>query len=289
MELVAHGDVRVDDWYWLRDRDDPAVLAHLEAENAYTREVMAGTEPLQRLLFEEMVARIQETDVSVPARKGPYAYYSRTYRGRDYAVHCRRPAGAPDPAPPAPAPGGGGGEPATRAADDPAGHPDDLEQVLLDENVLAEGHEYLSLGNLSVSPDHRWLAYSTDTDGSERHRMRFRDLETGAESPEELLDTSYGVAWADDSRTVFFVRVDASMRPYQLWRHRVGSDPSDDVLLYEEPDEHYYLGVGRTRDDRFVVVTLESKTTSEVHVLAADRPDGALRVVEPRRHGVEYW
>ncbi len=272
VELVAHGDRRVDEFSWLRDRDDPAVLAHLEAENAYTRTAMAATEERQRRIFEEMVARIQETDVSVPARKGPWAYYVRTLRGRNYPVHCRRPAAS--------------GEPVAATDDGRVDDPD--EQVLLDENALAEGHEYLALGNLAVSPDHRWLAYSTDTDGSERYVMRFRDLDTGAESPEQLADTSYGAAWADDSRTVFFVRVDRAMRPYQLWRHRVGDDPGADALVYEENDEHFYLGVSRTRDDRFVVMGLESKMTTEVHVLPADRPEAALRVVEPRRHGVEY-
>jgi oligopeptidase B len=270
--------VRVDDWYWLRDRDDPEVVAHLEAENAYLAEALAPTEARQQRLFEEMVARIQETDVSTPAVKGPFAYYVRTQRGRNYAVHCRRPVGSPDPV--VPADDAGTGEPSVPL--------DPSEQVLLDENVLAEGHDYLALGNMAVSPDHRWLAYSTDTDGSERYVMRFRDLEGGSESPEELSDTSYGVAWADDSATVFFVRVDRAMRPYQLWRHRLGTDPATDVLVCEEPDEHFYLGVSRTRDDRYVVMTLESKMTTEVHVLPAQEPEGTFAVVGPRRHGIEY-
>ncbi len=160
--------------------------------------------------------------------------------------------------------------------------------MVLDENLLAEGHEYLAVGNLAVSPDHRWLAYSTDTDGSERYTMRFRDLVTGAEAPEELADTTYGVAWANDNATVFYVRVDQAMRPYQLWRHRVGTDPGGDVLVYEEPDEHFYLGLARTKDDRFIVCGLESKMTTEVHVLSADEPEADLRVIEPRRHGIEY-
>jgi oligopeptidase B len=266
VELTAHGDVRIDDWYWLRDRDDPAVIAHLEAENAYTQGAMAPTEKRQQALYEEMVARIEETDVSVPARKGPWAYYVRTLEGSSYAIHCRRPATAPE-----------GAEDAH-----------DEEQVILDENRLAEGHDYLAVGNLAVSPDHRWLAYSTDTDGSERYTMRFRDLVDGGESPEEIADTTYGVAWANDNRTLFYVRVDQAMRPYQLWRHRVGDEPIGDDLVYEEPDEHFYLGVSRTKDDRFVIMNLESKMTTEVHVLSADDPDGELRVIEPRRHGVEY-
>jgi oligopeptidase B len=268
VRLEAHGDVRIDDWFWLRDKDDPAVIDHLKAENAYTEAEMAGTDDLQAHLFEEMVARIEETDLSVPVRKGPWLYYSRTVEGSSYAIHCRRPAGP-----------GGRQEPAELLAD---------EQVILDENRQAEGHEYFAVGALSVSPDHGWLAYSTDTTGGERFTMRFTELATGAVSPESLTDTSYGVAWANDNATVFYVRVDEAMRPHQLWRHRVGSDPAGDVLIYEEPDDHFYLGVGRTKDERFVLMSLDSKVTSEVRALTADEPLGEFVVIEPRRQGIEY-
>ncbi len=273
VELRAHGDVRVDEWYWLGDREDPAVLAHLEAENAYTEAVMAPTVPLQEALYAEIVARIEETDLSVPVRKGPWLYYSRTLEGSSYGIHCRRPAhpGWEDE----PLPG-------------PRNPPPEDEVILIDENRLAEGHEYFALGNLSVSPDHNWLAYSTDVTGGERYSMRFADLAGGTESPEAIEDTSYGVAWANDNRTVFYVRVDAAMRPYQLWRHLLGTDPAGDHLVYEESDEHYYLGVGRTKDDRYLICALDSKVTSEVRVLSADRPDGEFAVIEARRHGIEY-
>ena len=262
-ELEAHGDVRIDDWYWLADREDPAVIEHLVAENAYTEAVTAATAGLRDQLFKEMVARIEETDLSVPARKGPWLYYSRTVKGSNYGIHCRRPAGTGDEA-------------------------EGDEEVILDENILAEGHDYFALGNLAISPDHRWLAYSTDTSGGERYTMRFRDLDNGDESTESLVDTSYGVAWANDNVTVFFVRVDEAMRPHQLWRHQVGTAPSGDVLVYEEPDEHYYLGVGRTKDDRYILCALDSKVTSEVRVLSADDPGGEFTIVEPRRQGIEY-
>ena len=258
--LEAHGDIRTDDWFWLRDKDDPAVIAHLEAENAYTAAVTAGTTALQEALFAEMVARIEETDLSVPVRKGPWLYYGRTREGSNYGIHCRRPVDGPE----------------------------DVEQVLLDENALAEGQAYFSLGNFSISPDHRWLVYSTDTTGGERYTMRFRDLVTGAEADESIEDTSYGVAWANDNATVFYVRVDEAMRPFQLWRHRVGSDPGGDVLVIEEPDDHFYLGVGRTKDDCYVLCGLDSKVTSEVRILDADDPEGEFAVFEPRRQGIEY-
>ena len=260
VSLEAHGDVRNDDWFWLRDKDDPEVIAHLEAENAWTETAMSGSLPLQQALFAEMVARIEETDLSVPVRKGPWLYYSRTVEGSSYGIHCRRPADGAE-------------------VD---------EVVLLDENLLADGHDYFALGNFSISPDHRWLIYSTDTTGGERYTMRFRDLSTGTEANESIADTSYGAAWANDDVTVFYVRVDEAMRPHQLWRHRVGTDPIGDVLVVEEPDDHFYLGVGRTKDDRYVLCGLDSKVTSEVRVLDADDPEGQFRVFEPRRQGVEY-
>jgi oligopeptidase B len=274
VELVAHGDARIDDWFWLRDKDDPAVIAHLTAENAYTEAVMASTEALQGALFDEIVARIEETDLSVPVRKGTWMYYSRTVEGSSYGIHCRRPVAGGD---------GDGGD--DRDGGD-AGTDDEV--VMLDENVLAKGHAYFAVGNLEVSPDHRWLLYSTDTTGGERFTMRFRDLATGEESSESLEDTSYGAAWANDNATVFFVRVDEVMRPYQLWRHRVGTDPTSDVLVFEEPDDRFYLGVGRTKDDRYILCGLDSKVTSEVRALSADAPLGAFEVIEPRCQGIEY-
>jgi len=263
VELESHGDVRIDDWYWLADKEDPAVIEHLVAENTYTEAVTAATADLRDQLFKEMVARIEETDLSVPARKGRWLYYSRTVEGSSYGIHCRRPAGTGDEA-------------------------EGDEEVILDENILAEGHDYFAIGNLAISPDHRWLAYSTDTSGGERYTMRFRDLDNGDESTESLGDTSYGVAWANDNATVFFVRVDEAMRPHQLWRHQVGTDPSGDVLVYEESDERYYLGVGRTKDDRYILCGLDSKVTSEVRVLSADDPGGQFTIIEPRRQGIEY-
>jgi oligopeptidase B len=266
--LRAHGDERLDDWYWLRERDDPNVIAYLEAENAYTKASTADTTAVQDTLYAEIVARIQETDLSVPVRKGPWSYYSRTVEGRQYAIHCRRPAqptGEPGP-----------------AEGDPG------EEILLDENELAAGHEYFSLGGLAVSPDHRLMAFAVDTTGGERHRLRVRDLTTGTELPDQVEDVYYGLAWANDGATLFYTRPDDAMRPSQLWRHAVGTAPEADVLVHEEPDERFYVGVSKTKDDAFVVLELESKVTSESRVLSGDDPDGDFRVIEPRRQGVEY-
>jgi len=257
--LRAHGDERVDEWYWLRDRDDPDVRAHLEAENEHTRQVLASTEPLQQRLYDEMVARIQETDLSVPARKGKWWYLSRTVEGLQYPIICRR-----------------------------AGGPDGEESVILDHNRLAAGADYLRVANATVSPDGSRLAYAVDFAGAERYTLRVRELATGEDLPDAVEDTYYGLAWSADGSTVFYVRVDDAMRPWQLWRHRLGTDPADDVLVHQEDDERFFLSVGATKSERFVVLALGSKVTSEVWVLEATDPTGLFRVVEPRQQGVEY-
>jgi oligopeptidase B len=258
-ERTRHGETVVDEYAWLRDRDDPATSAYLEAENAYTAEVMAPTEVLQQELFTEIRSRIQETDLTVPARKGSWWYFARTEEDRQYAIHCR-----------------------SRSEDG------DGEVVMLDQNVVAGESEFFALGAFDITPDARLLAYSTDFAGAELYTMRFRDLESGEELDDQLEGTYYGTAWAADSTTFFYVRPDGAMRPYQLWRHRLGSPATDDVLVYEEPDERFFLSVGTTKDDRYVVLHLGSKVTDEVHVLPADDPTGDFQVVEPRQQDVEY-
>ena len=270
--LTAFGHDREDPWYWLRERDDPEVRAYLEAENAYTDRVLAPLDGLRATLFEEMKARILETDMSVAARRGPWWYYGRTEEGKNYGIHCRRPAAGGDELP-------------------PAGEPGAEEQILLDENVLAEGHEYFAVGTAVVSPDHAMLAYGTDTAGDERYELRFRSLDPAAPSdraPEMVPDTSYGLAWSSGSTTVFYVRLDEAMRPYQLWRHELGTDPSDDVLVFQEDDRRFSLGAGRTRDGAFVLVALHSTNTTEWLAIPADDPTSAPRVVLPRHEGREY-
>ncbi len=260
--LIAHGDARVDDWYWLNERDNHEVIAHLEAENVYTAAMTEHTSELQELLYKEIVARIQETDLSVPARKRPWLYYTRTEQGRQYGIHCRRCAGTGTPAVP----------------------PE--EQILLDENETAGDAGYFALGGFSVSPDHSLLAYSTDTTGGERYTLRFRDLQSGRDLEDVVEDTYYGLAWASDNARVFYTRPDDAMRPHQLWRHTLGEP--EDTCVYEEPDEHFYVGVARTKDDAYVLMTLHSSVTTEVHGLRADDPEGTLQVMEPRRQGIEY-
>lgn len=267
--LTAHGDTRIDDWYWLRsdDRDDPEVLALLEAENDFVNASLAHTQPLQEALFAEMKARIKETDLSVPFRKDGRWFYSRTEEGKQYPILCRTSI-----------------EP---LADLPDGAEVPGEEVLLDMNVLAGDSDYFGMGAYDLSPDQRLLLYSTDHDGSERYTMRVRDLQRGVDLPEVIHDTTYGTAWAGDD-VFFYVRQDAAMRPHQVWRHEIGSDPADDELVYEDLDERFFVSVGLSLTERWVHISTSSKVTSEEHLIPVDDPRSAPRCVQPREQDVEY-
>ncbi len=270
--VLEHGnDERIDDWFWLRDRDDPAVLAYLEAENSFTQRELAHTAPMQQQVFDDIKSRVQETDVTAPVRRGDWEYYTRTIEGREYPVHCRCSAGtatAPDPeAPPGTTPG---------------------EAIVIDENALAADEEYFALRGFALSPDQQRLAYAVDTTGGELATLRFRELQTGADLADEIDGVYYGLAWANDQRTVFYVRPDEAIRPFQVWRHELGSPATDDVLVYQEDDERFAVGIGRTRTGRFVVIGIESKTTSEARLVDADDPTASPRVVTPREQGLEY-
>jgi oligopeptidase B len=258
--MTAHGDERSDDWYWLRNRDDPEVIAYLEAENAYAAAMLAPLMPLRDRIFDEIKARVQETDESAPVADGAWEYTSRTREGSQYAIHCRRPrGGAPETA-----------------------------QVVLDENLLADGHDYFSLGGFEVTPDNAVLAYSVDFTGGERYSLRFRDLASGAELADVVDDVTYGLAWANDARTCFYVRPDEAMRPHEIWRHELGTPASDDVRVLREDDERFYLAVERTRSGRFVLIDASSKLTSEVRFVPTAAPESEPRVISPRTHGHEY-
>lgn len=267
--ITAHGDTRVDDWYWVRDRNDPALMPLLEAENAFAGAVSAPLEPLAEEIYRSILEKTELTDVSYPAPRGPWAYYRRTVAGRDYPLHCRRPVGTPPPEP---------GE----------GSADTHEQVLLDENVLAEGHLYFALGAEALSSDQRLLARAVDTDGSERMTIRVRDLESGDDLPDVIEDAHYGLAFAADGTTLFYTRPDQSMRPYQVWRHRLGTPASEDAMVWEEEDERFFLGVGRTKDGELIVIHSESSTSSEWRFVPADAPESRPVLVAERRPDVLY-
>jgi len=257
--LEANGDRRVDPYYWLREKQNPEVLAYLEAENAYADGVMAGAADLQDRLYHEIVGRVQETDTSAPTFFKGWWTYTRTVEGLDYEIHCRR-----------------------------RGSMDAPEEVILDANELARGHEYFELGYVEHSPDENLVAYAADVNGSELHSLRFRDLTTGRDLDDELHGVYYGAAWSADSKSFFYVRPDAAMRPYQVWRHRLGRPTDDDVLVLQEDDERFELNVELSKSERFVFITSSSQVSSECRFLPSDEPEQEPRLIEPRRQEIEY-
>ncbi len=271
-ERTYHGDTIIDEYAWLTGKDDPDTIAYLQAENAYTEAATAGLAALRDQIFAEIKARTQETDMSVPVRKGGWWHYSRTVEGEQYAVHCRREVRPGEVIPPI-------------LAD---GQPLDGEEVLLDGNELAAGHDFFALGAYQPSPDQRWLAYSTDFTGNERFTIAVKDLATGAALPDEIPDTYAGCAWSLDGSTLFYVTVDAAWRPYRVWRHEIGTPAGQDTIVFEEADERFHVYVSLTRSERYLLIRSASELTSEVWLLDAATPDGEFTVVAPRRQGVEY-
>ena len=262
-ERTVHGHTLVDDYAWLREKENPGVLAYLEAENAYCSHVMAGTEDLQKQFYEEMLSHIKETDVSVPFRDRRHWYYSRTEQGKQYEIFCRRQG----------------------TAEQPTG----AEEILLDVNRLAEGESFLALGTMVVSDDENLLIYSCDNKGFRQYTLYVKDLRTGAVLNEKV-ERVGSVVWTTDNRTLFYtVEDEEQKRQFQLYRHVVGSPHADDVLIYEEKDERFNIGVGRTRDDLYLVLESASHTTTEEWLLRADDPLGTWRLIEPRRDEIEYY
>lgn len=218
-----HGDVFVDPYEWLRDKSDPEVIRHLEAENAYADSVTAHLAPLRQEIFDEIKSRTKETDLSVPTRRGDWWYFARSYEGKQYGVQCRCPAGGRDDWDP----------PVLDERTDIPG-----EQTVLDQNLEADGHDFFALGAASISPDGNVLAYAVDVVGDERYTLRFKDLTTGELYPDEIAGIAAGVTWATDNRTVYYLTVDDAWRPDTVWRHRLGSDRPAERVFYEA-DERF--------------------------------------------------
>ena len=253
---TVHGETVVDNWFYLRDRQNPATIPWLEAENHFTQASTAHLEPLRQELYAEMVGRIQETDASVPWKSGRWQYYSRTEQGRQYSISCRKGA-------------------------------DGIEKILLDGNALAEGHDYFSLAFDHVSPDGNLLAYAVNTDGAEVYTLRFRDLQTGHDLPGELTGVYYSASWASDSLTFFFTTLDETKRPWRLWKCTAGS-PTAPELVFEEPDARVNVAIDRTRSNQYLVLTVASHTTSEVWYTSGTGVGSFLRIQE-RHQDVEYY
>ncbi|MBA1145436.1 S9 family peptidase [Ectothiorhodospiraceae bacterium WFHF3C12] len=257
--IVAHGETRVDDYFWLRDRDSEAVLDYLRAENAYTETCMQSTDGLQQTLYREFRGRIKEDDESVPVRIDDFWYHTRTEADREYPVFCRAPAAEPSAI-----------------------------EVILDINKLAEGHDFYDVGGVAVSPDHRYLAYTEDTEGSERFTLRVRDLSTGEDGPEAIGNVSGGVEWAEDGRHLLYVVLDEARRPYRVFVHERGGPAAADREIHNEADDAFFVGLGKTKDRRYLLIEIGSNVTSEARYMPALRPTEPPAIVRPRAHGVEY-
>ena len=251
-----HGDRLVDDYHWLREKDNPEVPAYLHAENAYTDAVTKETEAFQQALYAEMLARIKEDDVSVPYRRGRHFYYARTETGKQYPIYCRK-----------------------------AERVDAPEQIVLDLNAMAAGHPFFSLGAYTVSDDGRWLAYSTDVTGFREYTLSVKDLDTGVVLDWRVEKVS-SVAWPADASLLFYVTEDPAKRPYRLWRHRVGAEAGD--MIYEEGDALYRVGVGRSRSLAWLFMASRSFQSSEWRCLPATTPHGGWRLIHPREKEHEY-
>lgn len=258
-KITVHGDTRIDNYFWLRDRSNPEVIRYLEAENRYTEAMMKHTEALQERLYKEILGRIKQTDLSVPEQMDDFYYYTRTEEGKQYPIFCRK-----------------------------RGTLHAAEEILLDANALAAGRKFFRIGVFKVSPNHKLLAYSTDTEGSEVYTLFVKDLETGQLLKDQIPNTYYSVEWANDNRTIFYSVLDAAKRPYQLYRHTLGADSQSDALIFHEKDDRFFLRLSKSRSREYLLLSLSSKLSSEVHYLPAGRAGAAFQVIEPRRHEVEY-
>ena len=258
--MVHNGEAFDDEYAWLQHKEDPQVIGYVVAENDYAKQQLAHTRELQEQLYQEMRGRIKEDDSTAPVRHGDFFYYSRTEEGKQYRIFCRK-----------------------------RGSLDAPEEVLIDENLLAEGQAYCRVLHFEPSPDHALLAYGVDTTGSWEAELYVKDLASGALLSGPIYKTAWTIAWASDNRTLFSTRYDDAHRPYKVMRHTVGAAAADEGVVLHEPDDSYNLEVSRTRSGAYIVCTAKSHTTTEVSVLPADRPDSEPQLIEPRRHWIEYY
>eukprot|EP00871_Galdieria_phlegrea_P004758 jgi/Galph1/5283/GphlegSOOS_G3911.1 len=271
--MDAQGEVRIDDFYWLRDnsRSDREIIDHLERENAYLEANLGDTKGIQDALLKEMKGRIKEDDYSIfPYRKGPYYYYARMESGKQFPVYCRRRATQQK-------------QTAEEAMDE-----SQPEEVLLDANQLGEGYEHYRISAFEVSPDHSILAYADDTTGSERYNVRFKSLENGSLYDEIIRDCSGDIVWANDNQTLFYLTKDSLDRPDRLWRHILTQSSFEDTSVYRERDDAYYLSLHKSNTERYIYLHCTSAETSEVHAIDANHPNAVWKILLPRRQGIEY-
>jgi oligopeptidase B len=258
-EITEAGHVRNDPYFWLRKKSNPDTIKYLEAENHYADEILNQTGKLQKTLYKEIRSRIKEDDQSVPEKVDDYYYYTRNETGKQYPIHCRKKV--------------------SLSAN---------EEVILNENDLAKGQKYFRVGIFNVSPDHSLLAYSVDTNGSEHYLLQIKDLKTGELLPEKIEGTYYGFAWANDNKTFFYDQLDAADRPFKARKHVIGSEVAQDSTIYEEKDDRFFLEISKSRDDQIIFLKVESKLSTEIRYLNADKPSDNFSLIQPREENVLY-
>lgn len=257
-EITIHGDTRVDSYYWLRERENPEVISYLEAENEYADAKMKDTEKLQKKLYKEMVARIKQDDESVPYWMNGYLYYSRYEKGKEYPIYCRKPA------------------------------EDAAEEILIDVNKLSEGYAFYDVSGLYISPNNKMLAFGEDTLSRRKYTLRFLDLETREYLSDQIENTPGDVAWANDNRTIFYNLKDETLRPFQTWRHELGTNVKDDKLIFDEKDDTFYHGVYRSMSGKYIMLVSESTMNTEYSYIDADLPFSTPTVIQKRTKDLEY-
>ena len=258
--LETHGHVRVDDYYWLRERDNPEVIRYLNQENDFAAKAMVHTQEFEKKLFEEIKARIKQTDLSVPYKRDDYFYYTRFEAGKEYPIYCRK-----------------------------QGSLDEAEQVMLDGNILAQGHEFFSIGGSAVSSGQDLLAYAIDTQGRRIHTAYFKNLATGVLLPDVIPTVTENLVWGNDNRTLFYGKQDeTTLRQHQIWRHIVGSDPATDQLVYQEDDETFSVYISKTKSKKYLMLVSAQTISHEYRYLDADQPRGEFTMFLPRARGHEY-
>lgn len=258
-ELTTHGDVRQDPYYWLNERENPEVIDYLTAENQYLDTMLSHSKGFQEKLYNELVGRIKQTDMSVPYKDNGYYYITRYEEGQEYAIHSRR-----------------------------KGTMEGTEEIMLDVNQLAKGFDYYAVGGRSVSPDNKLLVYGEDTLSRRIYTLRIKDLTTGEMLPDIIPNTGGSATWAEDNKTIFYTSKDATLRDYKIWKHRIGTPASSDEVVFEEKDETFGAFVYKTKSKKYIVVGSYSTVSQEYQYLDADKPDSELKIFQPRKRGLEY-
>ena len=260
VELINHGDTRIDNYYWMKERDNPKVKSYLEQENGYLNKIMVHTEALQQELYDELTGRLKQDDESAPYTQNGYYYYTRYEESKEYPIYCRK-----------------------------KGDLEAEEEIMLNVNEMAEGYDYFNVARLSVSPDNKWLAYGVDTVSRRLYTIHFKNLETGELLPDELPNTSADPAWANDNKTVFYTTKNTeTLLSEKIYKHKINTDVSEDELIYEEKDNTYYIGVNKSKSGRFIVIWNGATKTNDYWLIDADNPDVPLKNFTPRTKGMEY-